>query len=99
MVRHRRPPSQTWRTFLNNHLNDLTIWLLPISLWFQPLRFGCCLYSSSSLTTVVAQFHFAVTSHPTAEWTARQLVQAFPWDSAPRLLVRDRDAIYGNLFR
>jgi transposase InsO family protein len=43
--------------------------------------------------------HFAVTSHPSAEWTARQLVQAFPWDSAQRFLVRDRDGTYGNVFR
>ena len=42
--------------------------------------------------------HFGVTSHPTAEWTARQLVQAFPWDSAPRYLLRDRDRIYGEPF-
>jgi transposase InsO family protein len=42
--------------------------------------------------------HFGVTSHPTAEWTARQLLQAFPWDSAPRYLLRDRDRIYGEPF-
>ena len=43
--------------------------------------------------------HFAVTSHPTAEWTAGQLVHAFPWDSAQRFLLRDRDGNYGNVFR
>ena len=39
--------------------------------------------------------HYAVTAHPTAEWVARQIVEAFPWDEAPRYLVRDRDAVYG----
>jgi transposase InsO family protein len=43
--------------------------------------------------------HFNVTDHPTAEWTAAQLMQAFPWDTAPRYLLRDRDYIYGNAFR
>src|ERR671924_596968 len=43
--------------------------------------------------------HFAVTSHPTAEWTAQQLLQAFPWDTAPRFLLRDRDRNCGKVFR
>ena len=43
--------------------------------------------------------HFNVTDHPTAEWTAQQLVEAFPFDSAPRFLIRDRDAIYGEKVR
>jgi transposase InsO family protein len=42
--------------------------------------------------------HFAVTANPTAEWTARQLQEAFPWDSAPRYLLRDRDKTYGGVF-
>ena len=48
---------------------------------------------------VAARVHFAVTSHPTAEWTAQQLLQAFPWDTAPRYLLRDRDGNYGKVFR
>ncbi len=43
--------------------------------------------------------HFNVTAHPTAQWTAQQLVEAFPFDTAPRYLLRDRDAIYGEQFR
>jgi putative transposase len=43
--------------------------------------------------------HFAVTSHPTAEWTAQQLLRAFPWDTAPRFLLHDRDGTYGKAFR
>ena len=43
--------------------------------------------------------HFNVTEHPTAQWTAQQIVEAFPWDTAPRCLLRDRDAIYGEHFQ
>ena len=42
--------------------------------------------------------HFNVTEHPSAGWTGRQLIKAFPWDTAPRYLIRDRDAIYGRDF-
>ncbi len=42
--------------------------------------------------------HFGVTAHPTAEWTAQQLREAFPWDTAPRYLLRDRDRIFGDAF-
>jgi putative transposase len=43
--------------------------------------------------------HFNVTENPTAEWTAQQIVEAFPWDTAPRYLLRDRDGVYGQTFR
>mgnify|MGYP001769384496 FL=1 len=43
--------------------------------------------------------HFNVTSNPTAEWTARQITEAFPWETAPRYMIRDRDAVYGDAFR
>jgi len=43
--------------------------------------------------------HFNVTEHPTAQWTAQQLVEAFPWDTAPKYLLRDRDAVYGACFQ
>jgi hypothetical protein len=43
--------------------------------------------------------HFNVTEHPTAQWTAQQMVEAFPWDPAPKYVVRDRDQIYGETFR
>jgi putative transposase len=43
--------------------------------------------------------HFNVTENPTAQWTAQQIVEAFPWDSAPKYLLRDRDAIYGEAFQ
>ena len=43
--------------------------------------------------------HCNVTENPTAQWTAQQIIEAFPWDSAPKYLLRDRDAIYGNAFQ
>jgi hypothetical protein len=43
--------------------------------------------------------HFNITEHPTAQWTAQQVVDAFPWDEAPRDLLRDRDRVYGASFR
>ena len=43
--------------------------------------------------------HFNVTEHPTAQWTGQQIIEAFPWDTAPKYLLRDRDAIYGNQFQ
>jgi transposase InsO family protein len=96
MVRHRRPPSQTWRTFLSNHVKDLVsadFFVVPTATF--RLLFVFVILSHDRRRPV----HFAVTSHPTAEWTAQQLLQAFPWDTAPRFLVRDRDGNYGKTFR
>ena len=96
MVRHRRLPSQTWRTFLNNHVRDLVsadFFVVPAATF--RLLFVFVVLAHDRRRPV----HFAITSHPTAEGKARQLVQAFPWDSALRFLVRDRDGNYGNVFR
>jgi len=93
LVRHRRPPSQTCRTFLHKHVKDLVsadFFVVPTAT-FQ-LLFVLVILSHDRRRPV----HFVITSHPTAEWTARQLVQAFPWDSAPRFLLRDRDGNYGK---
>src|SRR5215472_8587826 len=95
-VRYRRPPSQTWRTFLNHPVKDLAsadFFVVPTATF--RLLFVFVILSHDRRRPV----HFAVTSHPPAVWTARQLVQAFPWDSAPRFLLRDRDGNYGNVFR
>jgi hypothetical protein len=95
MVRHRKPPSQTWRTFLENHSKQL----VAIDFFTVPtLRFQI-LY----VLLVLAHdrrriLHFSVTAHATAEWTARQLLEACPWDQAPRYLLRDRDSTYGLEF-
>ena len=89
-------PSQTWRAFLNNHMRHLVaadFFVVPTATF--RLLFVFVILSHDRRRPV----HFAVTRHPTAEWTARQLLQAFTWDSAPRLLVRDRDSNYGKVFR
>ncbi len=95
MVRQRKPPSQTWRAFLNNHAMDFVsadFFVVP-TVAFQ-LLFVFVILDHNRRRPI----HFAVTSNPTAEWTARQLLEAFPWDNAPRYLLRDRDGIYGQQF-
>jgi transposase InsO family protein len=95
LVRHRKPPSQTWRTFLKNHTKDLVsldFFVVP-TITFR-LLFVFVILSHDRRRPI----HLAVTANPTAEWTTRQLLEAFPWDSAPRYLLRDRDACYGKEF-
>ena len=96
MVRHRKPPSQTWRTFLDNHVKQLVsvdFFVVP-TVQFQVLYVFLALAHDRRR---IVQCN--VTAHPTAEWTAQQLREAFPWDSAPRYLLRDRDGIYSDDFR
>jgi putative transposase len=96
MVRHPMPPSQNWRTFLENHVKQL----VSIDFFTVPtIRFQV-LY----VFLVVAHdrrriVHFNATAHPTAQWTGQQLRQAFPFDQLPRSLLRDRDPIFGADFR
>jgi len=95
MVRHRRPPSQTWRTFLANHMKDTVssdFFVVP-TVFFRVL-FVFVILSHDRQRPV----HVAVTEYPTAEWVAHQLLEAFPWDSAPHYLLRDRDGSYGGKF-
>ena len=95
MVRLRKPPSQTWRTFLENHVKSI----VSVDFFTVPtIRFQL-LYVFLVLAHDRRRIlHFGVTAHPTAEWTAQQLREAFPWDSAPRYLLRDRDQIFGKEF-
>jgi putative transposase len=96
MIRPRRPFSQTWKTFLRNHAQDLVssdFFVVPTATFRLLFVF---LVLSHNRRRVV---HFAVTAHPTAEWTAQQLRYAFPWDSAPRYILRDRDSCYGDAFQ
>src|SRR3982751_3259258 len=95
LARRRKPPSQTWRTFLENHLQSL----VSVDFFTVPtIRFQI-LYVFLVLAHERRRIvHFAVTAHPTAEWTAHQLREAFPWDTAPRYLLRDRDRIFGQEF-
>jgi putative transposase len=92
MVRHPKPPSQAWRTFLENHTKQLA----SIDFFTVPtisFRILCVFLVLSHERRHVV--HFNVTSHPTAEWTSQQLLHAFPYDSAPQYIIRDRDRIYG----
>src|SRR5437660_3898968 len=96
MVGGRKPPSQTWRTFLENHAQQL----VSIDFFTVPtLRFQV-LYVFLVLAHDRRRIlHFNVTAHPTAEWTGQQLREAFPFAQLPRYLLRDRDAIFGDAFR
>src|SRR5215468_5249 len=96
MVRSRKPPSQNWRTFLENHLSQIVsvdFFTVP-TLRFQVLYVFLVL--AHDRRRIV---HCNVTAHPTAEWTGQQLRDGFPFDQLPRYLLRDRDAIFGNEFR
>ena len=96
MARQRKPPSQSWRTFLENHVKQLvSIDFMVVPTVTFRLLFVFVVLSHHRRHAI----HFNVTAHPTAEWTARQIAEAFPWDSAPRYLLRDRDCIYGATFR
>ena len=96
IVRNRKPPSQTWRTFLENHVNTtVSIDFLTVpTIRFQVLYVFLVL--AHDRRRIV---HFNVTAHPTAEWTGQQLREAFPFEQVPRYLLRDRDGIFGSEFR
>jgi transposase InsO family protein len=95
MSKHRGPPSQTWRTFLRNHADTIA----AIDLCVVPTVTFECLFAFLVVSHARRQLlWFAVTRHPTAEWLAQQMVEAFPWDTAPRYLIRDNDGAYGQAF-
>jgi putative transposase len=95
-VRSRKPPSPTWKAFLKNHVNDL----VSIDFFIVPtIRFKLLFVLIVLAHSRRKVLHFNVTENPTAQWTAQQIVEAFPWDSAPEYLLRDRDAIYGGAFQ
>ena len=92
----RPPPSPSWRSFLNNHATDL----VSIDFFTVPTATFRVLYGFVVLAHARRRvLHFNVTANPSAAWTARQLIQAFPFDSAPRYMLRDRDCIFGAKFR
>ena len=95
LVRRRTPPSQTWRTFLANHIGSLVsvdFFTVPTVMFNVLFVFVVLAHDRRRVV------HVNVTDAPTAQWTAQQLVEAFPWDTAPRYLLRDRDAVYGIVF-
>ena len=96
MPRRTKPPSQSWKTFLANHVADLA----SVDFLVVPTATFRILF----VFVVLVQYrrrvvHWSVTENPTAAWTAQQIVEAFPEDSAPSYLLRDRDAIYGEVFQ
>jgi transposase InsO family protein len=85
-------PSQTWRTFVRNHIEGIAaidLFVVPTITFQQLFAF----YERRELSW------FAVTRNPTAEWLARQITEAFPWDSAPKYLIRDNDRAFGVAFK
>jgi transposase InsO family protein len=96
MVKRRGPPSQGWRTFLRNHAPDIAamdLFVVP-TIGFELLyAFVIVRLDRRELIWVSA------TANPTAEWVARQLTEAFPWNEVPQFLIRDRDQIFGALVR
>jgi putative transposase len=95
VVRHRGPPSQSWRTFLQNHSKELiSLDFLTVPTAGFKVLFVLVILSNDRRRIL----HFNVTDHPTAAWTAQQLVEAFGMNEKPKYLIRDRDAIYGKIF-
>jgi putative transposase len=95
-VKHAKPPSQTWKTFLANHANQIAavdFFTIP-TINFRVLY--CFIVLLHGRRKIV---HFNVTTNPTAQWAAQQIIEAFPDDTSPRYLLRDRDSIYGAEFR
>jgi len=90
-IRYRAPPSQTWRTFLRNHADAIA----AIDLCMVHKRLFALIVISHGRRQLL---WFAVTRHPTAEWLAQQIVEAFLWDTAPAYLIRDNDRSYGQVF-
>jgi transposase InsO family protein len=96
MVRRRRPPSATWRAFLKNHVRDI----VATDFFIVPTVRNQILFVFLVLAHERRRLlHFNVTANPTAEWTAQQIVEAFPWRDPPKYLLRDRDGVYGTTFR
>ena len=96
MVKRPRRPGQSWKTFLRNHADGIAamdLFVVP-TIGFK-LLYGLLILGHGGRRLI----HHAVTTHPSAEWVARQIVEAFPWDEAPVYLVRDRDAIYGKVVK
>jgi transposase InsO family protein len=95
MARPSKPPSQTWKTFLRNHAEAIA----AIDMCAVPALTFDLLFAFLVLGHGRRQLlWFEVTRHPTTEWLARQITEAFPWTSAPAYLVRDNDRAYGHVF-
>ena len=94
MIRRYGPPSQTWRTFLKNHAGKCSMDFFTVPTATFNILYVLVILSHDRRRIL----HFNVTAYPTAEWTARQLLEACGPDEAPTYLIRDRDSIYGEAF-
>jgi putative transposase len=93
--KHRKPSSPTWKAFLNNHVTDIVacdFFTVPTASFKVLFVFILLAHERRRIV------HFNITEHPTAQWTSQQIVEAFPWETAPRYLLLDRDAIYSVAF-
>jgi len=96
LVRNRKPPSQTWRTFLENHATEIgSIDVFTVRTATFRVLFVVLVLINDRRRVV----HFNVTAAPSAAWTGQHAIEAFPWDAAPEYLLRDRDGTYGLYFR
>jgi putative transposase len=95
-MRPLKPPSPTWKTFLANHMQDLVaLDFFVVPTVTHKVLFVLLILAHERRRVV----HFHITEHPTAQWTAQQVLEAFPWETASRYLLRDRDRIYGASFQ
>ena len=91
----RRPSGQSWKTFLKNHLKSVcSIDFMTVPTATFRILFVFVVFSHDRRRVL----HFNVTHSPTSAWTAQQIINAFPYDTAPKYLLRDRDSIFGKLF-
>jgi hypothetical protein len=96
MVPRQGRPLQTWKTFLRNHaegIASIDLFVVP-TVTFEQL-FGFLVLGHGRRRLI----WYAVTAHPTAEWLARQITEAFPWDTVPKYLIRDNDRAFGGAFK
>jgi putative transposase len=95
-VRPPKPPSPTWKAFLTHHVQDLVaLDFFTVPTVTHKVLFVLLILAHHRRRII----HVNITEHPTALWTAQQVVEAFPWDETPPYLLRDRDSIYGAYFR
>ncbi|MCK4560909.1 MAG: integrase core domain-containing protein [Calditrichia bacterium] len=96
LLRTPQPPSQTWKTFLKNHVDQTASidFFTVLTVTFQILY--CFIILWHEKRKIV---HFNITTNPSSLWTAQQIKEAFPYDQSPKYLLRDRDAIYGHVFQ
>ena len=96
MIRRRKPRSQTWRTFLENHVGEIAavdFFTVPTATFRILFCFLILLHDRRKVV------HFNVTASPSGPWATQQIIEACPFDEAPRFLLRDRDSIYDGRFR